>query len=39
MFEWLTVSSLQVVMFGSVKINVYKDFLVDKEMDDDGNRR
>ena len=39
MLEWLTVSSLQVVMFGSVKINVYKDFPVDKEMDDDGNRR
>ena len=36
MFEWLTVSSLQFVMFGSVK-NVYT-FLLDKEMDDDGNR-
>ena len=39
MLEWLTVSSLQVVKFGSVKNNVYKNFLVDKEMDDDGNRR
>ena len=26
MFEWLIVSSLQVVLFGSVKKNVYKTF-------------
>ena len=39
MLEWLTVSSLQVVKFRSVKNNVYKNVLVDKEMDDDENRR
>ena len=36
MFEWLTVSSLQFVMFGSAKNASI--FLLDKKMDDDGNR-
>ena len=37
MFKWLIVSSLQFLIFGSVKNDVSKTF--DKEMDDADNRQ
>ena len=37
MFEWLIVSSLQFVVFGSVKKMMFTKLLLDKEMDVAGN--
>ena len=39
MFEWFFVSSLQFVIFGSVKNDVLKKTLPDTAMDDTGSRQ